>query len=203
MKSRNAVSTVSAASASRRPAIARIVREGVLIALLAACGFLGLALGTYHASDPGWSNTGANAVVQNAGGPTGAWLADVSFSLFGVLAYLFPLLLAYQALMLLRNKRSDLSDPITLALRTVGLLLIMLAGTGLAVQLWGGQSAELPFSSGGLLGLAAANTAAEQAATTRAREAITKLRAQTDAMTEPLALEPSAHTLPAPEDSGP
>ncbi len=162
MKSRNAVSTVSAASASRRPAIARIVREGVLIALLAACGFLGLALGTYHASDPGWSNTGANAVVQNAGGPTGAWLADVSFSLFGVLAYLFPLLLAYQALMLLRNKRSDLSDPITLALRTVGLLLIMLAGTGLAVQLWGGQSAELPFSSGGLLGLAAANTADAQ-----------------------------------------
>ncbi len=52
--------------------------------------------------------------------------------------------------------------------------------------------------------LAAANTAAEHAATTRAREAITKLRAQTDAMAEPLKLEPEAHTLPAPEeDSAP
>ena len=68
-------------------------REGTFIGVTAACLYLLMALVTYSARDPGWSATGSDAPVSNLGGPTGAWLADVFFSLVGYAAYLFPLLL--------------------------------------------------------------------------------------------------------------
>ncbi len=55
----------------------RIVREGALIGLAVVCLYLLLALFSYDGNDPGWSSTGSNSQIANAGGPTGAWLADV------------------------------------------------------------------------------------------------------------------------------
>ena len=66
------------------PILPFIIREGFLIGLVSICAFLVLALATYSDADPGWSKTGVNGVgIENAGGPVGAWLADVFFSLFG------------------------------------------------------------------------------------------------------------------------
>lgn len=130
-----------------------VVKEGVLITLVALCAYLLLALLTYDSHDPGWSQTGLDGKVKNAGGPAGAWLADVFLSLFGYLAYLFPVMLAYQAFVILRAKNNKLLDPIIIVLRSTGLCLIMAAGTGLMVQMNGPDHAALPFSTGGLLGL--------------------------------------------------
>ncbi len=77
------------------------MREGAFIGISAACIYLLMALFTYSGSDPGWSATGSGAKIVNAGGPTGAWVADVFFSLVGYAAYLFPVLLAYRALVIL------------------------------------------------------------------------------------------------------
>ena len=126
-----------------------------MLLTVAACGYLGLALLSYDPHDPGWSKTGTNTSVTNAGGPAGAWLADVFFSLFGVMAFLFPLMLAYQTWCVLRDKR-NLRDPLLVAVRTVGLCLVMVAGTGLAVQHAGDMATTLPASSGGILGISVA-----------------------------------------------
>jgi S-DNA-T family DNA segregation ATPase FtsK/SpoIIIE len=138
--------------------LSRILREGFLLLTVAACAYLGLALSSYDPLDPGWSKTGTNTVVTNAGGPAGAWLADVFFSLFGVMAFLFPLMLAYQTWCVLRDKR-NLRDPLLVAVRTVGLCLVMVAGTGLAVQYAGDMATDLPASSGGILGISVASAA--------------------------------------------
>ena len=69
------------------------LREGAFIGVSAVCLYLLLALLTYSPRDPGWSATGSGGKIVNLGGPTGAWLADVFFSLVGYAAYLFPLLL--------------------------------------------------------------------------------------------------------------
>jgi S-DNA-T family DNA segregation ATPase FtsK/SpoIIIE len=61
-----------------------------LIAVAAACLYLLVSLLSYSDADPGWSATGNGGAVRNLGGPTGAWLSDVCFSLVGYLAYLFP-----------------------------------------------------------------------------------------------------------------
>jgi len=135
----------------------RILREGFLILTVAACAYLGMALLSYDPRDPGWSQTGTNSAVANAGGPAGAWLADVFFSLFGLMAFLFPLMLAYQTWCVFKGKRNLLRDPLLLAVRLIGLCLVMVAGTGLAVQHAGQLSTQLPFSAGGLFGISVAD----------------------------------------------
>jgi S-DNA-T family DNA segregation ATPase FtsK/SpoIIIE len=113
-----------------------------------------MALVTYSPSDPGWSATGSDAPVSNLGGPTGAWLADVFFSLVGYAAYLFPLLLAYRALVLLVHRHQlKPFDWTTFGIRALGLVLVMIAGTALAAMNDSGDSA-LPQGSGGILGQA-------------------------------------------------
>jgi S-DNA-T family DNA segregation ATPase FtsK/SpoIIIE len=129
-----------------------MLREGLLILLATACVFLLMALSTYSQKDPGWSSTGLNEVLANAGGPFGAWLADVFFSLFGLTAFLFPIMLVYQVGLLLRKKEQKMIDPVLLGLRFVGLCLVMVAATGLTVQHQGTHSGDMPFSDGGLLG---------------------------------------------------
>ncbi len=137
-------------------AVARILREGVLIGLMLACAFIALALLTYSNSDPGWSKTGNGGAIENAGGTAGAWLADVFFSLFGNIAYLFPGLLAYQVIVQLRERNGFQFDWVILLLRLVGFVLVMVAATGIAVMQYGMDSALLPFSAGGYLGLSTA-----------------------------------------------
>ena len=50
---------------------------------------------------PGWSASGSGGAIENLGGITGAFFADVFFSLVGSAAYLVPVLLAYRAVSLL------------------------------------------------------------------------------------------------------
>jgi S-DNA-T family DNA segregation ATPase FtsK/SpoIIIE len=130
------------------------LREGAFIGVSAVCAYMLLALFTYSATDPGWSATGLNSGVENAGGITGAWLADVFLSLVGYAAYLFPLLLAYRALIILIerhvNKRFDW---LMFGIRILGLILVMIAGTTLAAMNDQGNSG-LPQGAGGILGQA-------------------------------------------------
>ena len=130
------------------------LREGAFIGVSAVCAYLLLALFTYSADDPGWSATGLGEGISNAGGITGAWLADVFFSLVGYAAYLFPLLLAYRALIILiQRHQSKGFDWVMLGIRTLGLILVMIAGTTLAAMNDLGGSG-LPQGAGGILGQA-------------------------------------------------
>lgn len=130
------------------------LREGAFIGVSAACLYVLLALVTYSPSDPGWSATGSGTRILNAGGPTGAWVADVAFSLVGFAAYLLPLLLAYRALViLLQRHRQKPFDWVTFGIRALGLVLVMIAGTALAAMNDTGSSG-LPQGAGGILGQA-------------------------------------------------
>ncbi len=130
------------------------LREGAFIGVAALCLYLLMALMSYSGRDPGWSATGSGAPIHNLGGPTGAWLADVFFSLVGYAAYLFPLMLAYRALvLLLRRHQKKGFDWTTFGIRALGLVLVMIAGTALAAMNDTGGSA-LPQGTGGILGQA-------------------------------------------------
>lgn len=143
-------------TADKSSTVVRILREGLLIGLILACAFIALALLTYSVNDPAWSSS-SSGPIENAGGPAGAWLADVFFSLFGGLAYLFPLMLAYQVILQLRDKRGLPPDFLIFTLRIIGFVLVMVASTGMAVMQYGTESSGLPFSAGGYLGLTTAN----------------------------------------------
>lgn len=144
------------AAAGKR--VVRIVREGTLISLLVVCAVITLALLSYSLDDPGWSSTGSGAPIANMSGAAGAWIADVLFSLFGQLAYLFPLMLGYQAIRFLREKEFLGFDLLLVALVILGFGLTLTASTGMAVLQKGVEHPELPFSVGGILGLSVAES---------------------------------------------
>ena len=137
------------------------VQEGFLILFMAVFLYLMMALVSYHPDDPSWSDTGSNSEVTNAAGPVGAWLADIFFSLFGYMAFLFPLMLAYRAWRLFRERATRREfEWVVVGLRVMGLVLVMIAATGLAAIGDSGLN-DMPVGSGGVLGRATAEAGVE------------------------------------------
>ena len=132
----------------------RRLRDVLFFGVGAACLFVLMALLTYCEADPGWSASGTGGAISNLGGITGAFLADIFFSLIGSAAYLVPLLLAYRAVSLLLTE--DNHEPVDwqiLGFRSLGLLLLLVAATALRALNDAGDSG-LPQGSGGILGAA-------------------------------------------------
>jgi len=134
--------------------LAHGLKEGALIGSVALCAYLLLALFSYNPQDPGWTYTGVvDAQVMNNAGRIGAWFADVLLSTLGYLAYLFPVMLAYRAWLIFRESRQDKPWNWPLfGLHSLGFVLVMIAGTGLASFHFNEYVWELPETSGGILG---------------------------------------------------
>ncbi|MCL7944541.1 DNA translocase FtsK 4TM domain-containing protein [Marinobacter sp. ATCH36] len=132
--------------------LAQGAREGAVIALIALCIYLGMALVTFSPSDPGWASIGHETSVQNYAGRTGAWLASLLRDFFGHVAFLFPVMIAAYALMLIRRRNDpiDMHMPLFLV-RFGGFLLILLSATSL-LSLY--SVFGLGVTSGGVLGSA-------------------------------------------------
>ncbi len=129
------------------------LKEGAFIALVAVALYLALALISFDSVDPGWTYTGADETVNNLVGRSGAWVADVLLFFFGFLAYLFPMMLAWQAWQIFREreKENEFSWPMFI-FRGVGLLLTILAGTALATMHFYHFGSSYHYGSGGIVG---------------------------------------------------
>src|SRR5450755_2999996 len=132
-------------------AVSRSLREGTLWVLGALALLLLLALISYHAHDPGFSDTGEPGPVGNWIGPVGAWLAGFFLFLFGRPAYLFPVMLAYAGWLVHKDQSlPDARSRINTLLRALGFVLTQATSCGLATLHWDGSA--LPNSAGGALG---------------------------------------------------
>ncbi|TNF58604.1 MAG: DNA translocase FtsK [Burkholderiales bacterium] len=82
------LNTLNADQAQPSPSVvSRFAQEIVLVLGAALLAFALLALGSHSMADPAWSTTGTRAEVGNWGGRLGAWLADVTYFLFGFSAW--------------------------------------------------------------------------------------------------------------------
>ena len=132
-----------------------LLAEGALIGWVALCLILLLALLSYSPEDPGWSHTGSREGVANLIGPAGAWMSDISFALFGLMAYLLPVLLGVRALQILRTyflREPSGFDSATVVLRIVGFMLVMISATSLANIQYEDIANTYPEGMGGILG---------------------------------------------------
>lgn len=111
-------------------------KEGLLIALAALCIFLWMILLTFDATDPGFSQVaGSRATYQNAGGPLGAWLADVLLASVGYFAWLLPLILMLKVVLVFRLRYQPIVwRPSLLLARVLGLVLLITSGAGLSAM---------------------------------------------------------------------
>jgi S-DNA-T family DNA segregation ATPase FtsK/SpoIIIE len=115
--------------------------------------YLLISLTSYSAQDPGWSYVGPGAAVDNAGGRVGAWFADVFLYLFGWFAYLVPFMVAWSAVLVFRRRYPNLSENIhILALRWLGFVLTLAAGTALVDLYRLDGPLQFPAGPGGVLG---------------------------------------------------
>jgi S-DNA-T family DNA segregation ATPase FtsK/SpoIIIE len=133
--------------------LSRLVREAAMWTLLCVSLYLILALISYDPDDPGWSYTGISESVDNAAGPAGAWFADVLLFLFGWLAYLFPVMVAWSAVLVFRRPRGeDRFNLQRLGLRWVGFFVTLASGAALAALHVSSFGLPLPTGPGGILG---------------------------------------------------
>ena len=127
--------------------------EGLFILTTALAAYFLIALLTYDVNDPAWSNIGGNTQVHNAAGRAGAWIADVSFSLLGCIAYVLPLILVYRAWMFFRFRDDfDGTDWPGAVISLIGVIFVILSLTGLASINTPVEDSSLPFGNGGMLG---------------------------------------------------
>ena len=132
----------------------------MVLLLLALSVYLLLALATYHPKDPGWTYMGGARTVENAAGRTGAFFADALFMSFGYLAFLFPLLIGFWGVRVLRERHAGMAGSWPMfSVRLVGFILTMVAGTGLCYMHLAGNGSVLPEDAGGILGKVVGSTA--------------------------------------------
>ena len=128
----------------------RRVWEAILILIGIGAVFLMVSLFSFHPSDPSWSQTTWNEPIQNLGGSIGAWLADILFSAFGLLAYAIPVVVVFGCWNSLRyQKNREYTDFFSLALRTIGALALVFTSCALADLNF---DDIYNFSSGGVIG---------------------------------------------------
>jgi len=98
------------------------LREVGVIAFIAIAAFTLLALLSYSPMDPAWSLRGTGLSVNNLVGRSGAWVADVLFSLFGVIGYVVPFALLFGGLRTMRLAQWDwpLESPLKLRAGAAG-----------------------------------------------------------------------------------
>lgn len=120
---------------------------------MAIAAYLLLTLATYHPNDPGWSHWGPVNAIQNKGGVVGAWFADVLLYLFGYLAYLFPVMIAYSGWLVVKGaSTAGQIDFHVINIRWLGFLLTIASGCGLATLHFHAGTSNLPLDAGGILG---------------------------------------------------
>lgn len=133
----------------------RGLQEGALFIFGFTALYLLLALVSFELLDPGWSQSVDGRQVQNLGGPVGAWFADIFLSLFGYLAYLFPIMVGYSGWLVFQREGSTSgSEMHNAVLRSTGFLLVLGSGCGLAHIHYSVPVIPLPIGvgAGGILG---------------------------------------------------
>jgi S-DNA-T family DNA segregation ATPase FtsK/SpoIIIE len=131
----------------------RRLREGLLLLIVGLALLALLALATYSPGDPGWSFTGHATQVENQAGWFGAWFADIFFYLFGLGAFLVPLMAAWMAWDYLRPAVEDQVHQLSAdLLRWGGMILTLMGGSAYAAVQLGSLALYLPTGAGGVVG---------------------------------------------------
>ena len=133
--------------------VSQRLRESGMLLSFALAGYFLLAMASYNAGDRSWSHSGSNTEVANFGGAAGAWISDLLFYLFGFLAFLLPIMLVYNGIILVKTR--NLSAEVRyqmLVVRWSGFVLTLISGCALASLHFAVLPGSMPLGSGGILG---------------------------------------------------
>ena len=129
----------------------RGLREIAVLGFFALALFLLISLITFSNEDAGWTHSGAVHTVTNACGVFGAWIADFTLSFFGLIAYLFPVIISWHGYLLYGQARQK-RQKMTIALQWLGSIATIVSGAALLYLYVLRVGVKLPGSTGGILG---------------------------------------------------
>lgn len=129
----------------------RGLREIGLLAFFTIALFVLLSLITFNLEDAGWSHSGSGQAINNAGGQVGAWVSDFILSLFGVMAYLIPVMIGYHGYILYQGRKEG-AKLWVLTLRWIGFAVTLISGAALAYTHFVRAQLPLPGTTGGIMG---------------------------------------------------
>ncbi len=130
----------------------RGLREILLLAFSTVALFVVLSLVTFNLEDTGWRHSGSGQVINNAGGRVGAWISDFFLSIFGIMAYLLPIMIGYHGYILYKGRDGEAAMPWILVLRWIGFAITLISGTAMAYTHFLRTQLPLPGTTGGILG---------------------------------------------------
>jgi len=127
--------------------------EVLFVSTIALAIYFSIALLTYHPDDPAWSNIGDLSQPHNAAGAAGAMLSDILFSLMGLAAFFLPAGLVYRVYLTFKSRHQfSFDDWPSLIINIIGMVLVILAITGLCAINTPMEVSNYPFGNGGILG---------------------------------------------------
>jgi len=136
-------------SATKLNGMQRLLEAGLLFSCVFAL-FLMLALFSFNPADPGWSQTGFHLPIKNLGGAVGAYIADLLLSLFGIIAYSLPFVIAISGWLLFQQYHRLLQlDYLTISLKLIGFIMFYIGITSIASMNF---EDIFYFSAGGIIG---------------------------------------------------
>ncbi len=135
----------------------RRIQESVFLLSVLVAVYLFACLISYDPMDPGPFNSTATDQVQNTGRVLGAWLANFFLFLTGYIAYLVPLIVVYAGWSTYADTEAAGPGEGRNALfewlaRLSGLILFLLASTGLAYLHVFPAAGVMPAGGGGVIG---------------------------------------------------
>ncbi len=134
------------------------LREAGMLLSFALAGYFLVAMFSYDVLDPSWSHSGSNSEISNFGGTAGAWIADLTFYLFGFLAFLLPIMLIYNGMILVKTRELSAEDRYQmLVIRWSGFVLTLISGCALSSLHFSVGTGAMPLDAGGILGQIAGN----------------------------------------------
>jgi S-DNA-T family DNA segregation ATPase FtsK/SpoIIIE len=133
--------------------ISQRLREAGMLVSIAVATYILVALYSYNAQDAAWSHSGTNTDIQNFGGVAGAWIADLSFYLFGFLAFLLPIMIYYNGIILVRTRDASAEERYQLLIiRWSGFVITLISGCALSSLNFAVDPSTMPADAGGILG---------------------------------------------------
>jgi S-DNA-T family DNA segregation ATPase FtsK/SpoIIIE len=133
--------------------VSQRLREAGMLLSFALAGYFLVAMFSYDIHDPSWSHSGSNTETSNFGGSAGAWIADLTFYLFGYLAFLLPAMLVYNGVILAKTRDLSAEDRYQmLVIRWSGFVLTLISGCALASMHFAVAPGAMPLDAGGILG---------------------------------------------------
>lgn len=127
------------------------LREVVLLVFSTFALFMLISLLTFNNEDAGFSHSGSLQAIHNACGVVGAWISDFTLSLFGLMGYCLPVMLAWVGYLVHRDQLHTENNAIII-MRYIGFVVTLAFGSALFYLHLQRVGIALPGGTGGILG---------------------------------------------------